>query len=126
MTSFIKHETKICPRCKVKFECKIGDVDNCHCNSISINTKTHIFLESTHFDCLCSGCLEDFNLLQSRSVQLTFPDQKVGLIESLHYYIENGNWVFTELYHFLRGKCCNSACRHCVSGFQNQKSTINE
>ncbi len=35
------------------------------------------------------------------------------LNEGLDYYLENGNWVFTE--HFLRkrGNCCGSGCGHC-------------
>ena len=33
--------------------------------------------------------------------------------EGLHYYIENGFRVFTELYHGERGFCCGQGCRHC-------------
>jgi len=33
--------------------------------------------------------------------------------EGLHYYIENGFRVFTELYHRERGFCCGQGCRHC-------------
>jgi Family of unknown function (DUF5522) len=29
------------------------------------------------------------------------------------FYIENGNYVFTEAYHRRRGNCCGSGCRHC-------------
>ncbi len=36
------------------------------------------------------------------------------LIEGVHYYInEQGYWVFTELYHKLRGYCCGNSCKHC-------------
>jgi Family of unknown function (DUF5522) len=35
------------------------------------------------------------------------------LIEGVHYYIENGRWVFTQTYHTQRGYCCGSGCRHC-------------
>ncbi len=36
------------------------------------------------------------------------------LVEGVHYYInEQGYWVFTELYHKLRGYCCVSGCKHC-------------
>jgi len=33
--------------------------------------------------------------------------------EGVHYYIENGRVVFTELFHKQRGSCCGSGCRHC-------------
>ena len=35
------------------------------------------------------------------------------LIENVHYYMDSGNLVFTEIYHLERGSCCGSACRHC-------------
>lgn len=35
------------------------------------------------------------------------------LVESVHYYLENGKVVFTHFYHVQRGKCCGNKCRHC-------------
>lgn len=36
------------------------------------------------------------------------------LQENVHYYInEQGYWVFTALYHQLRGYCCENNCLHC-------------
>lgn len=41
------------------------------------------------------------------------------LKEGIHYYFnEAGYMVFTELYHKLRGYCCNSGCKHCPYGFK--------
>ncbi|MEL7221339.1 MAG: DUF5522 domain-containing protein [Bacteroidota bacterium] len=37
----------------------------------------------------------------------------VVLQEGLDYYLENGNYVFTEHFHLKRGYCCGSKCRHC-------------
>lgn len=34
-------------------------------------------------------------------------------IQGIHYYLENGRVVFTELYHKERGTCCGNNCRHC-------------
>lgn len=34
------------------------------------------------------------------------------------YYLEDGKWVFTELWHRKRGYCCLSTCRHCPWGSQ--------
>ena len=42
------------------------------------------------------------------------------LKEGVHYYIEDGRWVFTERYHMLKGYCCENGCRHCVYGFNRQ------
>jgi Family of unknown function (DUF5522) len=42
---------------------------------------------------------------------------KKALVQGEHYYInENGNWVFTEIYHKLRGYCCKNGCKHCPYG----------
>jgi len=120
MATITKHETKYCLRCKASFECKVGDVVNCQCNTVVLSPETQLFLDGTNFDCLCAACLQDFNLMQSKSAVFAFPKQREEMIENLHYYIENGYWVFTEFYHFLRGQCCQSGCRHCVYGFQQQ------
>jgi hypothetical protein len=39
--------------------------------------------------------------------------KSLKLIENVHYYIENGMWVFTEQYHLEKGRCCRNNCRHC-------------
>lgn len=40
-------------------------------------------------------------------------DKPAPLEEGKDYYIENGLYVFTALYHKKRGYCCGSGCRHC-------------
>ncbi|MDW8286937.1 MAG: DUF5522 domain-containing protein [Flammeovirgaceae bacterium] len=52
----------------------------------------------------------------------SFPKSPEELKEGLHFYRENGFWVFTEWYHILRGYCCQSGCRHCAYGFKKQRS----
>lgn len=44
--------------------------------------------------------------------------QNSSFVKGKDYYIEKGNWVFTEYYHRERGYCCKSACRHCPYGFK--------
>jgi len=41
------------------------------------------------------------------------------LKEDVHYYMENGYMVFTELYHKTRGSCCGNRCRHCPFDYIN-------
>jgi len=115
----LKHEIKICPRCSNTFECKVGDVANCQCN-IELSHHTKEFLAKTNYDCLCANCLQHFNSLLKVSAKHSFPTQKELLIEGLHFYKENSYWVFTELYHTLRGYCCKNNCRHCVYGFKKE------
>ncbi|MEO8725012.1 MAG: DUF5522 domain-containing protein [Acidobacteriaceae bacterium] len=45
------------------------------------------------------------------------PADNAPLIEGVDYYLENGYFVFTELYLLKRGTCCESGCRHCPYGF---------
>ena len=117
-----KHEKKYCPKCNASFICRVGDIANCQCNSVTLCDEAKKFLTKTYFDCLCKNCLEKLNHDVCHAKHYHFPTQKEFLIEGLHYYKENGNWVFTELYHLLRGYCCGSGCRHCVYGFtKNQK-----
>lgn len=35
------------------------------------------------------------------------------LVEGIDFYIEDGFWIFTALYHKKRGYCCKNGCRHC-------------
>jgi hypothetical protein len=38
---------------------------------------------------------------------------KKDFIEGIHFYLEGGLVVFTELYLKRRGYCCKKNCRHC-------------
>ncbi len=72
-------------------------------------------------DCRCPRCLtkliqekiDDF--LQNNPVQMVVPSQYQNkeLVQEIDYYIENGNFVFTQWYHRKRGSCCGNGCRHC-------------
>lgn len=112
-----KHEEKYCPKCNGYFECRMGDVTNCQCSTVQLNQETVQFLSQTYFDCLCKNCLAKIDNDVKVSKKYNFPTHKSMFIEGLHYYKENGFWVFTELYHMLRRNCCGNGCRHCVYGF---------
>jgi len=116
-----KHEQKYCPKCHEQFICKVGDIANCQCSVVPLSNEAKFFLSKTSFDCLCKNCLAKGNLDIKIAKGYQFPTQKEMFMEGLHYYKENGNWVFTELYHMLRGYCCESGCRHCVYGFKKNE-----
>lgn len=40
------------------------------------------------------------------------------------YYSPEGFVVFTEHYHFKRGHCCQSGCKHCPYGFDKRTGRI--
>lgn len=108
---------KTCPKCGILFQCNSVEVSQCQCN-IVLDEATLDFLKKTTYDCLCSQCLQHYDTLIKKSTQYQFPTQKNSFIEHTHYYLENGYWVFTELYHVLRGHCCKNNCRHCAYGFR--------
>ena len=95
----------------------MGDIINCQCNTVEISEATARFLSSTSYDCLCRDCLKKIDHDIKVAGNYHFPTQKEMFIEGLHYYKEENNWVFTEMYHILRGHCCQSGCRHCAYGF---------
>jgi hypothetical protein len=115
-----KHEILICKRCRSPFECKTGDVHNCQCTAIPLSDASKIFLDHTYFGCLCANCLTEIQIKVSALKGKSFPKSS-DQIKNIHYYIENGFYVFTEYYHLLRGSCCKSGCRHCPYGFSNLK-----
>lgn len=47
------------------------------------------------------------------------------LIQEVHYYLDNGKIIYTELYHALRKYCCGKEdCRHCPYDPPNTLGTI--
>jgi len=113
-----KHEQKYCPKCNQPFICKVGDIANCQCNEVQLSEAANLFLSNTNYDCLCKNCLSKINQDVKIANGYHFPTQKEMFVEGLHFYKEGEYWVFTELYHLLRGHCCKGGCRHCVYGFK--------
>ena len=108
---------KKCPRCKTAIECKVEDVTNCQCSAQNISNNTRVFLYRSGVDCHCNACLSYYDSILTKNTDLAFPFKKDQFIEGLHYYQEGNKWVFTEIYHLLRGHCCESNCRHCAYGY---------
>jgi len=52
-----KHEEKTCPRCHAAFECKVGDIGNCHCSAVKLTPDEMDHLQEKYIDCLCNNCL---------------------------------------------------------------------
>ena len=53
----------------------------------------------------------------NESKNYSLPTGKGTFVEGVHYYLEENRWVFTEVYHILKGSCCGNGCRHCPYGF---------
>lgn len=54
-----QHDPQICPRCSKDFVCRVGDVPNCQCSSITLTVEERAFIEDRYHDCLCIDCLRD-------------------------------------------------------------------
>ncbi len=102
-----------CSRCNKSIHCQANNIMACECTKIEISEDTVDHLKNTKFKCLCNECLVEVDKL----VQLayTLPTRPT---EGLHYVMENGLLVFTELNHIQRGYCCGSNCRNCAYGFR--------
>lgn len=53
-----KHEQKLCPRCNIQFECKVGSIDLCQCNTIVLDEGEKSFIKEHYDDCLCAPCMK--------------------------------------------------------------------
>jgi hypothetical protein len=58
-----KHEDKYCPRCNNLFECKVGNISQCQCNSIQLTEAETAFIDQQYNDCLCLACLKELKKL---------------------------------------------------------------
>ncbi|MBB1148632.1 MULTISPECIES: cysteine-rich CWC family protein [unclassified Myroides] len=113
-------KNKKCTHCKAAITCQSEQIDRCECSQVQLHPDTRVFLRSSFHKCLCNACLEQMNLLVAQAKTEVFPRKRNEMVEGKHYYVENGYFVFTELYHFLKGQCCQNGCRHCVYGFKNR------
>lgn len=106
-----------CTHCHKPIVCNAEDIQNCDCQKIELLEETVKFLyDKTQHGCLCNDCLKKFDGLTKLAQTHKFPKRPTEMVEGLHFYMENGFFVFTELYHFLKGRCCKNGCRHCVYG----------
>ncbi|WP_313374461.1 cysteine-rich CWC family protein [Chishuiella sp.] len=108
---------KKCGRCSKNFNCNTSQIEACHCSTTVLLEEARSFLLKTSYDCLCNDCLEDINNFAKLSKQYKFPQTPQEYILNVHYYIENGFWVFTEFFHYQKGICCKNNCRHCAYGY---------
>ncbi|MET0634634.1 MAG: cysteine-rich CWC family protein [Chitinophagaceae bacterium] len=53
------HETKFCPRCQQPFECKLGNISECHCSSVFLTPENRRLMGELYTDCLCAACLKE-------------------------------------------------------------------
>lgn len=52
-----KHELVHCPRCQRPFECRVGSINQCQCQTVVLNTEQRQYIESQYTGCLCADCL---------------------------------------------------------------------
>lgn len=111
---------KHCSNCGKKVLCRVNDIVNCSCSNIELSPQTRQFLLKTYFDCLCNHCLEELNNKITQAANSSFPTKKEEFMGGVHFYREGNMWIFTELYHILKGNCCGNGCRHCAYGFKSR------
>jgi hypothetical protein len=96
----------------------------CWCDEIIVPGQILRALATARFDpaCLCRGCLETVARLSLEMndsaeavehIRAAVASSRSGLKEKDYYLDENGNVVFTAVYHLNRGTCCGNGCRHC-------------
>lgn len=107
--------SKSCFRCNKDIQCKVNAIEDCACRQVKLSADCADFLKKTKYDCLCNDCLMSLNTLVEKA---NLAPTKAT--ENIHYYLENGLLVFTELNHIQRGYCCESNCRHCAYGFNKK------
>ncbi|UYW01294.1 cysteine-rich CWC family protein [Flavobacterium agricola] len=107
-------KTQACSYCKAPITCKANDITNCDCQSVNLLPETVHFLQTkTNHNCLCNACLHRFDQWVQFGLNNPFP-ARMSQMQPVHFYTENGFFVFTEQYHVHKGYCCENNCRHCV------------
>jgi len=52
-----KHEHTACPRCGRLFECRVGSINLCQCQAVSLTEAQREYANSLYQECLCADCL---------------------------------------------------------------------
>lgn len=52
-----KYEIKRCPRCNKEFQCKSGNITQCQCFAIQLNSEELRLIKEIYDDCLCAECM---------------------------------------------------------------------
>ncbi len=94
----------ICMRCQSEMVAS-GRVGECTIETESFPIELETYLRQTFFESLCKRCIEELYQLALDSEQAD------------EFYFEGPLLVFTSHYHFKRGYCCRSKCRHCPYGY---------
>jgi hypothetical protein len=119
---------QICPLCGNDNQCRVAKghlyKGLCWCAQIVVpgHILSRLAAEWVEPACLCRSCLETIARV---SASLKDPDAILTevfrlrrasgsvLLPEDYYLDENGNMVFTAVYHLKRGTCCGNGCRHC-------------
>lgn len=67
-----EHEKKYCPRCRLAFECKPGNITQCQCFPIVLSNNEMEYINTIYQDCLCATCI--------RIVQSEFQNQRYNQV----------------------------------------------
>lgn len=73
------HETKVCGRCQSPFECKVGNITQCHCSNVRLTDEERAHLTSHYTDCLCSPCLQAVR----KEIQAAPAEQRIDFLSTL-------------------------------------------
>ena len=52
-----KHDHTACPRCQRVFECKVGSINLCQCQSVRLTDAQRQYANALYQGCLCADCL---------------------------------------------------------------------
>ena len=50
---------KNCSKCHKSFECKVDDIEQCHCSNHVLSAQLLEEISEKYDNCLCSNCLTD-------------------------------------------------------------------
>ncbi|WP_420149120.1 cysteine-rich CWC family protein [Spirosoma sp.] len=54
-----KHEHTACPRCQRRFECRVGSINLCQCQAVTLTEAQRQYVNSLYQGCLCANCLRE-------------------------------------------------------------------
>ncbi|WP_083261429.1 cysteine-rich CWC family protein [Crocinitomix algicola] len=54
---------KQCTKCHASFECKVEEIENCHCTKVKLEQEILEQLRNEFEDCLCPKCLDELSRL---------------------------------------------------------------
>lgn len=104
-------QIKICTRCQTQFECKVENIQNCQCTTVSLNQLETQYIAQKYSNCLCINCLKELKMIASEKNFFVSNDKELLNLDFIHQYLsQESYWAKGRSLESIKNSIKNSLC----------------